>query len=180
MVRTSASSSATTTRGRSLLDSGAGTPLTDVPAPSFRSNCRLDAVCGQWLVVSRFSVVDDVGYPVTSRGHFACNEPAVTAKPHDLGAHDGRRRLVDELLEPRNSFRKSRRRHVDLVTPPPKPAQALAFPEIRDPSRRQVSLQNLFVDLGVPPRPRKVTNIDQLADAMFLEECNELVQRARG
>lgn len=133
----------------------------------------------QGLVVSRFSETDDVGYPVTAGGHLPSDEAAVAAEPDDFGAHDRGHAARENLLEARNPFRKRWRAHISLVAARAEASQRFAFPEVADAPPRQLRFQDFFVDLRIPPRARKVADVNQLGDAMLAEQRNELIQRPR-
>jgi hypothetical protein len=127
---------------------------------------------GQGFLVSRFSAGDNVRYPVTAGGHLASNEAAMAPEPDDFRAHDGGWPSLQQGFEPRNTFSKRGRGHVRFVATCAKPAERFTFPEVRNPPPGQLSLQVVAVELWVSSGHRVMPNVDQLRDAVVLQQID--------
>jgi hypothetical protein len=105
----------------------------------------------------------------TASGHSPRYEPAVAAKPDDLGAHDGGRQAKSQFFQPDEPALKRDSLHVSLVTAGSEAAQFLAHPDIADSSLWQFQFQGLFVELRIAPGAREMTNVYERLDPKFVE-----------
>lgn len=85
--------------------------------------------------------------------------------------------MGDELFEPVQAGGKLRCPHVCLVAARAKPAQRL-LPDVRETTVRQAGFERLPIELGVALRPREMAHVDELSDAVLLQQLDELVERA--